>query len=99
METDLADLKRELRSNWGQLLVTPVVVAAVATGGALLTGVTDELRTAAALGLTAAAGSKIEDVAKTVAGFVKERMGFDAKQREILASHPMAYMWELSRAC
>ena len=98
METDLADLRRELRGNWGQLLVTPVVVAAVATGGALVTGLTDELQTAAAFGLTVAAGSKVEDVAKTVAGFVKDRMGFDAKQRDILAKHPMAYMWELSKA-
>ena len=44
-----------------------------------------------------AVGSKIEDVAKTVAGFVQEQMRFDDKQREILAKHPMAYMWELSK--
>lgn len=98
METDLADLRRELRGNLGQLVVTPVVVAAVATGGALLTGLTNELQTAAAFGLTAAVGSKIEEVAKTVAGFVKDRMGFDEKQRDVLAKHPMAYMWELSRS-
>lgn len=97
MEADLAELRRELGSNRGQLLVTPIVVASVATGGALLTGVTHELQTAAAFGLTAAVGSKIEDVAKTVAGFVKDRMGFNDKQREILAKHPMAYMWELSK--
>lgn len=97
MKRDFADLGRELRGAREQLLVTPVVVAAVATGGALLTGVTHELQTAAAFGLTAAVGSKIEDVAKTVADFVKDRMGFSARQREILVRHPMAYMWELSR--
>jgi hypothetical protein len=97
MESDLAELRRELTRNRGQLLVTPIVVAAVATGGALLSGLTQELQTAAAFGLTAAVGSKIEDVAKTVAGFVKDRMAFDDKQREILAKHPMAYMWELSK--
>ena len=97
IETDLTDLRRELRGNWQKLLVTPVVVAAIATGGALVTGLAHELQTAAAIGLTAAAGSKVEEVAKAVAGFVKDRMGFDDKQREILAKHPMAYMWELSK--
>lgn len=98
METDLSDLRRELRGNLGQLVVTPVVVAAVATGGALLSGLTDDLQTAATIGLTAAVGTKVEEIAKTVAGFVKDRMGFDERQRNVLAKHPMAYMWELSRA-
>lgn len=98
METDLSDLRRELTGNLGQLVVMPVVVVAVATGGALLSGVTDDLQTAATIGLTAAVGTKAEEIAKTVAGFVKDRMGFDEKQRTVLAKHPMAYMWELSRA-
>ncbi len=97
METDLADLRRELRGNWGQLLVTPVVVAAVGTAGSMISGLTEDLQTAAAIGLSLAAGSKLEGVAKNVAGFVKDRMGFDQKQRAVLAKHPMAYMWELSR--
>lgn len=97
IETDLIDLRRELRSNLGQLLVTPVVVAAVATGGVLLAGGVDEISTAAAFGLGAAICSKGDEVVKTVSGFVKDRMGFDAKQRDIMAKHPMAYMWELSQ--
>ncbi|MBB4389895.1 hypothetical protein GGE61_006261 [Rhizobium leguminosarum] len=98
METDLADLRKELQGNFGQLVVTPVVVAAIATGGALLTGFAHEIQAAAAFGLTAALGSTVGDVSKTVAGFVKDRMGFNEKQRGVLARHPMAYMWELSRS-
>jgi hypothetical protein len=98
VERDLKDLRRELGGNLGQLVITPVVAAAVVTGGSLLTGLANDLQTAAALGLTIAVGSKLDDVAKTIAGFVKDRMSFNGRQREILAKHPMAYMWEMSRS-
>lgn len=101
MATDLDDLRSELKSNLMPLVLTPIVVATVAAGGAYLYGGTYDLQhleAAASIGVAASAGSKVEDIAKTVAGFVKDRMGFSTKQRDILARHPMAYMWELSRS-
>ncbi|MGO7979588.1 hypothetical protein ACC691_16940 [Rhizobium johnstonii] len=100
MEMDLVDLRRELRGNLTPMVLTPVVVATVAAGGAYLSGGTHDLQhlqMAASVGLAAAVGSRVEDVAKTVAGFVKDRLGFNSKQRDILTRHPMAYMLELSR--
>lgn len=100
MENDLIELRRGRNGNLMPLFLTPIVVATVATAGTLLWDGTydlQHLQTAASIGAAAAFGSKADDIAKTVAGFVKDRMGFSAKQRDLMAKHPMAYMWELSR--
>lgn len=96
MEIDLKDLRRELRGNLTDVMLKPVVIATVATSGALLSGLAHGAEAALAYGLAAAFGSEVKDVAKTIAGFASDRMSFSKKQREVMLKHPMAYMYALS---
>jgi hypothetical protein len=95
MDADLKTLQDELGANSVGLVLKPVVVAAVATAGALMTGIAG-LPTALAIGAAAALGSNVTDVAKAVADFVKEGFKFDQDQRKVMVDHPMAYMYALS---
>ncbi|MBE7184322.1 MAG: hypothetical protein INR68_07945 [Methylobacterium mesophilicum] len=95
MAVDLKDLRRELGGGRVDLVLKPVVVATLVTGGSLLAGVLDA-PSAIAAGAAAAAGSELKDVAKTIADFLGDRLKFSRKQQETMAKHPMAYMYALS---
>ena len=96
MEIDLKDLRGEIGGSLTDVVLKPVVIATVATGGALLSGLAHGAEAAFAYGLAAAFGSEVKDVAKTIAGFASDRMSFSKKQRDIMAKHPMAYIYALS---
>lgn len=95
MKTDLNDLRRELGGNASDLLLKPVVVASLVTGGALLTGAID-VPTALTAGAAAAVGADVKTIAKTVADFLSQGLKFDRSQRKAMSEHPMAYMYALS---
>ena len=95
METDLKELREALGANRIDLVLKPVVVAMLVTGGSLLTGAVG-VPAALMAGAAAAVGSSLKDVAKTVADFLNAGLNFDRKQRETMAKHPMAYMYALS---
>ena len=96
MDADLKDLRQALGGNKINLVLKPVVVAALVTAGSLWTGAVD-IPAALAAGAVAAVGSGLPDGAKTIADFFSARLNFDHKQRETMAKHPMAYMYALSK--
>ena len=95
MASDLNDLRRELGGSKLELVSRPIIIAAAVTGGAMITGHVHDL-TALTLGLTAALGSEMKDVAKSIGDFVGNGLSFSRKQRETMARHPMAYMYSLA---
>lgn len=95
MEADLKNLRDELGAAKSDLFLKPVVIAAVAAAGSFLV---DHTGVSAALifGLGAAGGTNPKEVAKAAADFVSGGMSFGRKQREVMAKHPMAYMYAAS---
>ena len=94
MKSDLRDLRRELGGNKIDLVLKPILVAGIVAGGTLATGGTAPVALAA--GAVAAAGSSMNDVAKTVADFFSSHLNFNRKQKETMTKHPMSYMYALS---
>lgn len=95
MDADLKALRGELGAAKTDLFLKPVVVAAVAAAGSFLI---DHTGMAAALifGAGAVGGTNPKEVAKAATDFVSGGLSFGRKQREVMAKHPMAYMYALS---
>lgn len=72
-------------------------MAGVAAAGTAASGA-DHLTTALAAGAGAVFGSSWKDIGSAVADMFSNGLAFDRKQRETMAKHPMAYMYELSAA-
>ena len=98
MQHDLSALGEAITGNKLELVLKPVIVTtlvALGTGIAALTGGgAAALATAGpmALGVTAT------EVADKLSKIVEQGFGFNKKQREAMAKHPMAYMYQLGRA-
>ena len=95
MEEDLRVLRSELGGNKIDLVLKPVVIAAVAAAGTAASGA-DHLTTALAAGVGAVFGSSWKDIGSAVADMFGNGLAFDRKQRETMSKHPMAYLYELS---
>lgn len=95
MASDLKDLRKELGANKSDLFLKPVVVATVAAAASVLI---DHSGAAAAVlfGLSAIGGTDHKEIAKAVGDFFEGGISFGRKQREVMARHPMAYMYALS---
>ncbi|MGO7347439.1 hypothetical protein ACCS92_08865 [Rhizobium ruizarguesonis] len=94
METELKDLREALgRSAW-DIVLKPVVVAAVVTGGSLATGV--DLPVALTAGAMAAIGSDWKEIADSVSDFFEKGFTFSRQQQDMMRKNPMAYMYSLS---
>jgi hypothetical protein len=93
MRRDLRELRDALGVNAIDAITSPVVVTtAVAVGSWLATA--DPVATATA----AAAGGGAAKAIEKVVELFRLRTGFSAKQRKIMAEHPMSYLYQLSRA-
>lgn len=95
MGEDLRDLRSELGGSKVDLVLKPVVIAGVAAAGTAAYG-GDHFATALAAGVGAVFGSSWKDIGSAVADLFSNGLAFDRKQRETMAKHPMAYMYELS---
>jgi hypothetical protein len=95
MEIDLKDLRKDLGANKSDLFLKPVVVATVAAAASMLI---DHSGASAAVlfGLGAVGGADPKEIAKAVGDFFDGGLSFGRKQREVMAEHPMAYMYALS---
>jgi len=95
MEIDLKDLRKELGANKSDLFLKPAVVASVAAAASLLI---DHSGASAAVlfGLGVVGGTDPKEIAKAVGEFFDSGLSFGRKQREVMAKHPMAYMYALS---
>lgn len=94
METELQDLREVLGRNALDLVLKPVVVAAVVTGGSLAAGA--PLSLALSAGATAAIGSDLKEITTSVADFFQTGVSFSRQQQEVIRKNPMAYMYSLS---
>jgi hypothetical protein len=95
MERDLAELREELRVEKIQLILKPVVVATVLAAGTAAAAV---LHGGQALIGADLGGAALKEGIKHVAELFSTGLSFSRKQKEIMAKHPMAYMYALSRA-
>lgn len=95
MEVDLKDLRSELGASKTDLFLKPVVVATVAAAASMLI---DHSGASAAVlfGLGAVSGTEPKEIAKAVGEFFDGGLSFGRKQKDVMAKHPMAYMYELS---
>lgn len=93
MERDLADLKEALNFNKKDLILSTAVVSTAVAAGSYLAQNGLEPLTIAAMTAPALAAS-----IERVAGLFRVGAGYSAKQRKIMAEHPMAYMYALSKA-
>lgn len=93
MRTDLKDLREALGSNLTDTLTSPVVVSTLVAAGSWF-ATHDQTTVLAA----AAAGASAKTVIEKVFELFRLRRGFSTKQREIMTAHPMAYLYQLSRA-
>jgi hypothetical protein len=97
MEKSLKDLKSALGDNKLGLVLKPVVVATLVGAGLALAAGTGGAAAALAAG-GAAIGTSLPDIAKHIAGMFDAGLGFSKKQREAMAKHPMAYIYQLAQS-
>jgi hypothetical protein len=90
---DFKELCDALKTNWVDAVTAPVVVTSVVAAGSWLAGHGLE-----ALTIGTFAGAGAGSVIQRVVDLFRARNGFSTKQRDILAEHPMAYLYQLSRA-
>jgi hypothetical protein len=95
MARDLERLISEITRNRVGLVLKPVVVGTAVAGLAAGVGLTYGAALAA-MGV-AAFGASLGDVADKLAKMFEAGYSFSAKQREAMAKHPMAYVYELKR--
>jgi hypothetical protein len=90
---DLKELERALGSNLLQKLTAPIVVSSIVAAGSWLA--IHNLH--AALAALAASGWASIAIEKATAA-LRWQNEFGTKQREILAKHPMAYLYQIQKA-
>lgn len=95
MKSDLNQLVSEIGGNRVSLMLKPIVVATAVAGVAAGIG----LAHGAALAAVGAAvfGASAADIADKMAKMFEAGYGYSTKQRETMARHPMAYLYELKR--
>lgn len=96
MRDDLRHLRDEIGAAKFSIVARPVAVAVVAAVGSWIAGATGPQALAAGLSAAGAIGATPE-VAKTIGDFLGNGLSFSHKQKELMAKHPMAYMYALSR--
>jgi hypothetical protein len=98
--SDMHDDFRQLRDEIGtakiDIVAKPIAVAVVAAVGSWIAGATGPQALAAGLSAAGAIGA-MPEVAKTIGDFLGNGLNFSQKQKELMAKHPMAYMYALSR--
>jgi hypothetical protein len=95
MKIDLKDLRDELGTGRFDFVLKPVVMTAVVTGAALVGHAA--VGAALAVGALAGVGANSKEIGKTVADFLSDRLKFSRGQKDVMAKHPMAYMYSLSK--
>lgn len=93
MRRDLRELHDALGVNVVDAVTSPMVVTTVVAAGSWL-ATADPVATATA----AAAGGGAAKAVEKVIELFRLRSGFSAKQRKVMAEHPMSYLYQLSRA-
>ncbi|HEX5264843.1 MAG TPA: hypothetical protein VFW13_15030 [Phenylobacterium sp.] len=92
LRDDLRDLKAELRLGAGDFLMSPAVVGTVVAAGAWAATRNAEATFMAGLS-SGGVGKAVEKLFEAL----NAKRGFSAKQRAIMAAHPMAYLYQLNR--
>ena len=93
MRGDLRDLRDALGVGRLDAITSPVIVTAVVAASSWL-ATADPVATATAAMAGGGAARAIEKVVE----LFRLRTGFSAKQRKVMADHPMAYLYELNRS-
>jgi hypothetical protein len=98
MQRDLETLGKAITGNKLQMVLKPVIVTTLVAAGTGLAVAHGGLPTALYVAGTAALGVSATEVADKVAKLVEQGFGYSKKQREAMAKHPMAYMYQLAHA-
>lgn len=98
MQRDLITLGEVITGNKLELVLKPVIVTTLVAIGAGVAAATGGGAAALVVAGTMALGATATEVADKLSKIVEQGFGYNKKQREAMAKHPMAYMYQAGRA-